>query len=80
MRRFLWRDLLNNVGMYDSGFLVLHAVGSVIAVYAVCTVLDFLRIKLLEKPVFLFWDRHFEKCKNTYLRLEEKIFSKFNIK
>ena len=51
MRKWLWQDLLNNVGMYDSKWLILHAVGSVIGVFVVCTLIDFIRIRGAEKLV-----------------------------
>lgn len=52
MRRFLWQDLLNNTSYYDSSFLVVHAILSVILVYVVCVCIDQLRINFLEKPLF----------------------------
>ncbi len=57
MRQWLWRDMLDNVGHFD-GNIYLHAVVSVLAVYAVCTLIDFIRIRLLEKPFFRWFDRH----------------------
>lgn len=51
MRRWLWKDTFNNVGAYESGDAVIHAVVSVILIYAVCTVVDIFRIKLLEVPL-----------------------------
>ena len=51
MRRWLWQDTFNNVGVYESGNVVIHAVVSVILIYAVCTVIDIYRIKLLEAPL-----------------------------
>lgn len=55
MRRWLWRDVLNNVGAYSSGmpYFACHAIVSVLAVYMICTCFDMLRIKFLEKPFFL---------------------------
>ena len=55
MRRWLWQDLLNNVGMYESNWLVLHAFGSVIGVFVICTAIDYLRIRLIEVPVERHW-------------------------
>ena len=55
MRRWLWQDLLNNVEMYDSEWLVLHAFGSVIGVFVICTAIDYLRIRLIEVPVERYW-------------------------
>lgn len=51
MRRWLWQDTFNNVGAYESGNVVIHAVVSVILIYAVCMVIDICRIKLLENPL-----------------------------
>ena len=55
MRRWLWQDLLNNVGMYESNWLVLHAFSSVIGVFVICTAIDYLRIRLIEVPVERYW-------------------------
>ena len=52
MRQWLWRDTLDNVGHYYSQYLWLHAICSVIGVYIVCTIIDLLRIKFIEKPFF----------------------------
>lgn len=52
MRQFLWRDLLKNMSYYDSPYLIIHAVVSVIAVYIVCVCIDQCRIHFLEKPLF----------------------------
>ncbi len=73
MRKWLWQDVLDNVGMYNSVWLVLHAVGSVLAIYMICTVIDYLRIRFIEKPFFKFWDRHWDKLKEKYQRLETKV-------
>ena len=51
MRRWLWQDMFNNVGVYESGNVVIHAVVSVILIYTVCTVIDICRIKLFEAPL-----------------------------
>ena len=54
-----WKDILDNVGHYGSRLMPLHAVGSVIGVFAVCTLIDMARIRLIEKPFFRLWDRVF---------------------
>ncbi len=61
MRRWLWKDVLDNVGMYDSKFMVLHLLGSVLAIYILCTVIDYLRIRFIEKPFFKVIDKRFSK-------------------
>lgn len=57
MRRWLWKDVLHNVEMYDSPKLVLHVFGSIIGVFVVCTIIDYFRIKFIEKPVFHWMER-----------------------
>ena len=60
MRQWLWKDTLDNVENY-AGNIYLHAVVSVLAVYATCTAIDFIRIQLLEKPVFKVIDQKLNK-------------------
>lgn len=57
MRQWLWKDLLNNVGMFGSNLLPLHAIGSVVGIYIVCTLIDMIRIKFVEKPVFHYLEK-----------------------
>lgn len=52
MRKFLWVDLLRNTDFYNSPFLVLHAIVSVLGIYVVCTFIDWIRIQFIEKPIF----------------------------
>ena len=51
MRQWLWKDTLNNVGHFEQG-ICLYVVTGVTAIYIACTLIDFLRIHLFEKPVF----------------------------
>ena len=79
MRRFLWQDLCQNVKVYDSQFMPLIAIGCVVAVFVVCSFIDWLRIKLVEapfmrkilllEPKFLMW----------WNKKEEKLCKKFNV-
>ncbi len=52
MRKWLWIDTLENAKVFYQDYFVLHAIISVLAVYVICTGIDFLRIQLLEKPLF----------------------------
>lgn len=52
MRRFLWRDVFDNAGHYDSFGLIPYACGVVLLVYVVCVGIDLLRIRFIEKPLF----------------------------
>lgn len=57
MRSWLWGDTLNNVKVYYTDYMVLHFVLSVIGIFAVCSVIEMLRIKFVEKPFFKYWDK-----------------------
>ena len=43
MRHWLWKDICNNVGVYHNGNVIIHAIVSVAAIYAVCTLIDVVR-------------------------------------
>ena len=57
MRRWLWGDLLHNVEMYSSPWLPIHAIGSVLAIFVICVVIDQLRIRFIEPPLMMLFDR-----------------------
>jgi hypothetical protein len=73
MRRWLWQDVCNTVGAYGKSWMVLHAVGCIIAIFAVCSLLDFIRIRCIETPFFVLWDKHWNKIAEAYFSLERKI-------
>ncbi len=51
MRQWLWKDTLNNVGVYYTNYTVAHAILSVLGVFLICAVIDQLRICFIEKPL-----------------------------
>ena len=53
MRQWLWHDVCNNMG---ACYTALHAIVCVVAIYVVCTLLDALRIRLLERPLLRWLD------------------------
>ena len=79
MHRFLWGDLLGVVKMYHSPFLIVHAISSVLGIYAVCTAIDYLRICFIEKPFFKLWDRHWEKIAQGYCKIENTVLNRLGI-
>lgn len=58
MRQWLWKDTLKNMSYYSSGLLPAHAIASVIGVYVICTLIDYARIRWLEKPFLNLYDNH----------------------
>lgn len=55
-----------------SAWLPLHAVGCVIVIFAVCSLLDMLRIRFVENPVFAFWDKHYPSWAQKFTAKEDK--------
>lgn len=51
MRQWLWKDTIDCVGHYDADFYWLYAIGCVLIIYAVCTIIDIIRIKTIETPL-----------------------------
>ncbi len=79
MRSWLWEDVLQTVNMYNSCWLPLLAVASVIAVFIVCSIIDLVRIQYIEKPFFRLWDVYWEPIKKKFLFVEDKLCKQFNI-
>lgn len=80
MRRWLWRDVLHNVEVYDTVYLVPHALLSVVIIYIVCTGIDYLRIRYVERPFFKFWDKHESIFVSKYKKIESVVCGKLHIK
>lgn len=57
MRQWLWTDLFDNVGHLTVPYYAVRSVAIVLLVFAVCACIDHLRIVLLERPLFAFYDR-----------------------
>lgn len=61
MRTFLWNDLLKVPSMYNVPIMeiFMHALISMIGVFVVCSLIDVIRIYVLEKPLFKFLTKKF---------------------
>jgi len=69
MRSWMWRDVCKNVSMFDSNWFIVHAIVTVILIYVICTIIDLIRINVLEKYFMEWFDKH---------EWERKINRKFN--
>lgn len=50
MRQWLWKDIFDNVGTYNKSMMPLRAIGTVLIVFCVCSLIDLIRQFLIEKP------------------------------
>lgn len=66
MRHWLWGDMLNNVEMFGSPLLYVHALLSVLLVFSVCAFIDYIRRLTIEEPSLdateTILRRLFQKC------------------
>lgn len=56
MRRWLWQDVFHNVTVYSLTWMPVLVILSVVCVYILCTVLDYIRISFVERRVLNLWD------------------------
>lgn len=75
MRQFLWGDLLDVTGAFSLPLpaLVLHALCSVVGVFAVCSLIDYVRLTLLERPLFAWIGAHRVDIESSCLRAGERL-------
>lgn len=59
MRQWLWKDTIDCVGHYDLPplLLILYFLTSVFVIFFVCIIIDRIRILLVERPFFKWYDR-----------------------
>lgn len=79
MRQWLWKDICNNVGTYNSVWMPLHAIGCVIIIFAICATIDMFRIRFIEKPFFRFWDNHYPTLAERFSCIETRLCERFGI-
>lgn len=52
VRPFIWENIFRNAAYIDSPLLILHASIAIMLVFTICSIIDFLRIILIERPFF----------------------------
>lgn len=50
MRQWLFKDLLHVVDSYNTSFFAIYAACAVLGIFTICIVIDYLRIRFLERP------------------------------
>ena len=63
MRQWLWRDTLQNAEQFYMSYACVHAMISVITIFAICIAIDNIRINTLEKWMFIVIDKYLAKYK-----------------
>lgn len=73
MRHWLWQSVCNNVGMYSTDLVYIHAVIVPLLVFSVCAFIDFLRIRTIESPSVKFFLPYAEKLRKCFYIIEDRI-------
>lgn len=67
-RPVLWKEIVHTPNWYYSDYFVIYYILTVCTVFVCCTIIDLLRARYLEKPVF-----RIEKLKNFCARFDQMI-------
>ena len=57
MRQWLWKDTVDCVGHYNDTYYYLYAPIAVLCIFAVCSLIDYVRINTFEKWAFNYLDK-----------------------
>ncbi len=71
MKHFIWDGLIRASEFVDSKWFVVHSIGSVLAVFAVCSLIEFLRIKLIEPHILSIVLRSYDKTLGRFKLFNE---------
>lgn len=76
MRKWLWKDTLDNVGQYSSPWILFHAIISVMLIFIVCVIIDKIRILAIERPFFYWLNGKYDTIKDWYTNKENLLFQR----
>ena len=69
VRNALWINIFKNQEYINSKFLILHAITAILSVFVVCIVIDYIRIIIIEKPLFKLIDKKEDKIKIIFSKI-----------
>ncbi len=73
-RVYMWRNLLHADKYSETNMLLGHLLLCSVIVFAGCAVIEFIRKKVVEKPVLKLYDKVYDKVSPKLLELNKKIF------
>ena len=65
VREWLWNEVFRVKDFFENDYLWLHAIVTIVTVYVVCLLIDILRQKFIEKPLFVWLDKRFPALSNN---------------
>lgn len=76
MRTWLWQTTLCNTSAFYQPWWFGHAILSVITVYTICTIIDLLRIYLIERPALKWYNLHGSSIVSSIGQKADRILEK----
>lgn len=73
MRQWLWQDTLKNLEVFSTNWVYLHALLSILGIFILCSIIDFIRQKLIEKPFMKWWDKILNKIIKKFSKKETEL-------
>lgn len=71
MRQWLWKDTVDCVGHFDTPYYWLYAIGCVLAIYALCTLIDYIRIRTIETPLLNVTEKACYWVRDKFVKIEK---------
>ena len=70
IREIIWSKIFNNQFYVDSNWLIIHMIVTVILVYLVCSLMEFVRINTVEKLTNILFNKNIDEIQNL---IEKKV-------
>lgn len=69
---FVWQKLFKSQWAFENlgSVFIVHAFVSVIVIFSVCSVIDMIRIRFLEKPTFQYFDKRSANLVSTSAKIK----------
>lgn len=76
IRPFLWESVFKNNLYIDSPYLLIHAIGSIVIVFICCSMIDYIRIRVVERPLFNLINRYEDRKKVGFITEVKSTYNK----
>ena len=69
---FMWREIFKTSGFENSNYMILHMFSCAIIIFAAGFVIEFMRRKIIEKPLLILFDKAYNKLEPKLIALKNK--------
>lgn len=70
MRQWLWKDIIDCIGHFNTPYYWLYAVVCVLAIYTICTLIDYIRIKTIETALLNATEKTCNWVRDKFVKIE----------